>query len=191
MPLTEIDDTAALILIDLQKGITGLPVAHSAQEVIAKAASLAAEFRKHKLPVVLVNATGRAPGRTDAGLPNFKFPDNWTELVEQLNAGPQDHLVSKQRWGAFIGTDLDEYLRSKGVTQVFIGGIATSFGVESTARSAYDLGYNVVLVSDAMTDLDMAGHNHAIEKIFPKLGQIDTTDNISQKMQSRSPVATK
>lgn len=191
MPLTELDSTSALVMIDLQKGITGLPVAHSAKEVVARAASLAAVFRKHNLPVVLVNVTGRAPGRTDAGFPDFKFPDNWTELADELNVTPQDHLVSKQRWGAFIGTDLDQYLRSKGVTQVFIGGIATSFGVESTARSAYDLGYNVVLVSDAMTDMDIVAHNHALEKIFPRMGQIDTTDNIIEKLQSRTPVATK
>jgi nicotinamidase-related amidase len=191
MPLTELDSTSALVLIDLQKGFTGLPTAHSMQEIIARAASLAATFRKRNLPVILVNVTGLAPGRTDESFPDFKFPDNWTELVEELNASSQDHLVSKQRWGAFIGTDLDQYLRSKGVTQVFIGGIATSIGVESTARSAFDLGYNVVLVSDALTDMDIVAHNHALEKIFPRMSQIDTTNNIIEKLQSQTPVATK
>jgi nicotinamidase-related amidase len=80
-------------------------------------------------------------------------------------------------------------LRSKGVTQVFVAGIATSFGVESTARSAYDLGYHVVLVSDAMTDMDIVAHNHAIEKVFPRLGQVDTAHNIIEKLHSRTSVA--
>jgi nicotinamidase-related amidase len=191
MPLTELDSTSALVLIDLQKGIVGLPVAHNAHDIVERAGKLAAAFRKQNLPVVLVNATGRAPGRTDAGFPNFKFPDNWMELVDELNASPQDHLVSKQRWGAFLGTDLDQYLRAKGVTQMFIGGIATSFGVESTARSAYDLGYNVVFVSDTMTDMNVDAHNHALKTLFPRMGEIDTTDNIIAKLQSRTPAVAK
>ena len=50
--------------------------------------------------------------------------------------------------------------------------------MESTARSAYDYGYNVVLVVDAMTDRDPDAHRHSVEKIFPRLGQTDTTDNV-------------
>ena len=96
---------------------------------------------------------------------------------------PDDHLVSKQRWGAFIGTSLDDYLRQRGVTQVFVTGVATSAGVESTARSAYDFGYNVVLVVDAMTDRSEEAHRHSVEKIFPRLGESDTTDNVLKLLQ--------
>ena len=122
--------------------------------------------------------TGRPPGRTDAGTPTFSFPPDWTELVPELQQHPNDYVVSKQRPGAFIGTDLHEYLRQRGVTQVFITGIATSLGVESTLRSAYDYGYNVVLVLDAMTDRDADAHRLSVEKIFPRLAEIDTTNNI-------------
>ena len=80
--------------------------------------------------------------------------------------------------GAFIGTSLDDYLRQHGVTQVFLTGISTSAGVESTARSAYDLGYNVVFVVDAMTDRDADAHRHSVEKIFPRLGETTTADNV-------------
>ena len=86
--------------------------------------------------------------------------------------------MTKQRVGAFIGTSLDEYLRERGVTQVFLAGIATSSGVEATARSAYDLGYNVVLVVDAMTDRDPEAHRHSVEKVFPRLGETTTTDEV-------------
>ena len=91
---------------------------------------------------------------------------------------PDDYLVSKQRWGAFIGTSLDAYLRQRGATQVFVTGIATSAGVESTARSAFDYGYNVALVIDAMSDRDADAHRHCVEKIFPKLGETDTIDRV-------------
>ncbi len=183
MPLTELDKASALVLIDLQKGIVGLPVAHPAQDVIAKASSLASAFRKHGLPVVLVNAY--RPGAWSYGCNcKFQVSRQLDGVGRRAHVNPQDHLVSKERWGAFIGTDLDQHLRSKGVTQIFLGGIATCFGVESTARCAYDLGYNVVLVSDAMTDMDIDAHNNAIEKIFPRLGQVDTAGNIIEKLSS-------
>jgi len=184
MPLTQLDTTAALIVIDLQKGIVGLPTVHPAGEIVGRAAQLARSFRERGLPVVLVNVTGRAPGRTDAGAPKFSFPPDWTELVPELEQQPGDHLVTKQRVGAFIGTSLDDYLRQCGVTQVFVTGVATSAGVEATARSAYDYGYNVVLVTDAMTDRDADAHRHSIEKIFPRLGETDTTENVLRRLRS-------
>ena len=64
-------------------------------------------------------------------------------------------------------------------------GIATSAGVESTARSAYDLGYNVVLVTDAMTDRDAEVHRLSVEKVFPRLGKTDTTARVLQLLNSR------
>jgi nicotinamidase-related amidase len=182
MTLTQLDTTAALIVIDLQKGIVGLPTVHPAGEIVGRAAQLARAFRDRGLPVVLVNVAGRAPGRTDAGAPKFSFPPDWTELVPELEQQPSDHIVTKQRVGAFIGTSLDEYLRQRGVTQVFVTGVATSAGVEATARSAYDYGYNVVLVVDAMTDRDADAHRLSIEKIFPRLGETDTTANVLKRL---------
>src|SRR5271155_1780536 len=170
MPLTKLDDTCALIVIDLQKGITGLPTVHPANEIIDRSAQLARAFRRRNLPVVLVNVTGPAPGRTDAGIRKFSFPADWTELVPELEQQPGDYIVSKQRFGAFIGTSLNDHLHQRSVTQVVLTGIATSIGVESTARSAYDYGYNVVLVVDAITDTNADAHRHSVEKIFPRLG---------------------
>jgi len=184
MPLTTLDTTAALIVIDLQKGIVALPTVHSTAEIVDRSAQLARAFRERGLPVVLVNVTAPAPGRTDAGPRNFSFPDNWAELVPELKQQPGDYLVSKQRPGAFIGTGLDEYLRRRGVTQVFLTGIATGTGVEATVRSAFDHGYNVVFVVDAITDRDAEVHRHSVEKVFPKLGETDTTVNALKLLRS-------
>ena len=184
MPLTTLDTTAALIVIDLQKGIVALPTVHSTAEIVDRSAQLARAFRERGLPVVLVNVTAPAPGRTDAGPRNFSFPDNWAALVPELEQQPGDYLVSKQRPGAFIGTGLDEYLRGRGVNQVFLTGIATGTGVEATARSAFDHGYNVVFVVDAMTDRDAEVHRHSIEKVFPRLGETDTTENVLKLLRS-------
>jgi nicotinamidase-related amidase len=178
MPVTQLDSTAALIVIDLQKGIVALPTVHPSGEIVDRSAQLARAFRERGLPVVLVNVTGAAQGRTDIVRPRFSFPDDWAELVPELEQHADDYLVSKQRIGAFIGTSLHETLRQRGVTQVFLTGVATSSGVEATARSAYDFGYNVVLVVDAMTDRDAEAHRYSVEKTFPKLGETDTTENV-------------
>lgn len=182
MPLTKLDTTAALVVIDLQKGIVSMPTVHPVDEVVGRSAQLARAFRKRSWPVVLVNVTARAPGRTDAGMPKGSFAPDWAEFVPELERQPSDHLVAKQSWGAFLGTGLDDYLRQSKVTQVFLAGVATSAGVESTARSAYDLGYNVVLVIDAMTDRNVDAHRHSIENIFPRLGETDTTENVLKAM---------
>ena len=178
MPLTKLDTVAALIVIDLQKGIAALPTVHPMKDIVGRAAQLVGAFRDRGLPVVLVTVTAAAPGRTDVGPRNFAFPPDWTELVPELQPQPDDYLISKQRVGAFIGTSLNETLRRRNVTQVFVIGVATSAGVESTVRSAYDHGYNVVTVVDAMTDRDADAHRHSVDKIFPRLGQTDTTDNV-------------
>jgi nicotinamidase-related amidase len=178
MPVTKLDRNAALIVIDLQKGVVAVPTVHPAGEIIGRAAQLARVFRKRNLPVVVVNVTGRPPGRTDAASATRSFTADWTGLVPELRQHPNDHLVSKQRPGAFIGTSLRDYLHQRGVTQVFIAGIATSLGVASTARSGYDHGYNVVLVADAMTDRDADAHRHSVERIFPRLGETETTENV-------------
>jgi nicotinamidase-related amidase len=178
MPLSQLDAKAALIVIDLQKGIVGLPLVHSGAEVVGRAAELARAFRAKGLPVVLVNVTAGAPGRTDAGSGRFAFPEGWDELVPELGQRDGDILVSKQRVGAFLGTDLDARLRELGVTQVFLTGIATSAGVAATGFSAYDLGYNVVFVVDAMTDRDAESQTFCIEKMFPRRGETETTENV-------------
>lgn len=184
MPLSTLDPIAALVVIDMQKGIVALPTAHPAAEITGRVAALAGAFREHGLPVVLVNVAGAAPGRTDAGAHRSDLPADWAELISELDQQPQDHLVTKMRWGAFHGTSLDSHLRQKGVTQVVLAGIATSIGVESTARNAHDHGYHVVLVVDAMTDLDAGAHAYSVEKIFPQLGEAATTDEVLARLRA-------
>lgn len=179
MPLTTLDPTVALVLIDLQRGIAGQP---GFAGTVANAAALAAAFRAHDLPVVLVNVTGQAPGRTDVTLPALDRPADWAELLPELDQQPGDLRVAKQHWGAFIGTDLDARLRARGVTQVVVGGVSTSIGVESTARSASELGYHVVLAVDAMADRDPAEHEHSVTRVFPRLGETTTTADLLARL---------
>jgi nicotinamidase-related amidase len=179
MVLTTLDPKSALIVIDLQKGIVDAPTVHSIGEVVERSADLADAFRRHGHPVVLVNVTGGAPGRTEMSRPAgaMTAPDG-ADLVDELGAQVGDHRVTKQRRSAFHDTGLDAHLRGLGVTQVVLTGISTTSGVESTARSASDYGYNVTLAIDAMTDTDHAAHVNSVERIFPKLGETATTTEI-------------
>jgi nicotinamidase-related amidase len=183
MPLTTLDKHTALIVIDLQKGIVGLPTAHPIDDVIGNACRLIEAFRRHDLPVVLVNVTGVSPGRVEQSRLRGEFPAGWADLIPQLNPQPQDHLVTKQTRGAFTGTDLDAYLKQRGVTQVVVVGVATSSGVESTARHAYENGFNVTLAVDAMTDMSLDQHAHSITQIFPRIAETGTTQDVIDRLE--------
>lgn len=178
MPVTTLDTNTALLLIDLQKGIVSLPTAHPMEGVVAHAADLARAFRRRGLPVVLVNVAGGAPGRTEQARNLGDLPADWTDLIPELEQQPDDLAVTKRTWGAFVHTDLEERLRERGVTQVVLAGVATSIGVESTARQAYERGFNVTLATDAMTDMNAEAHANSVERIFPRLGETGTSDAI-------------
>jgi nicotinamidase-related amidase len=182
MALTTLDAHIALIVVDLQKGIVALPTAHPIATVVQNARALANAFRGRDLPVVLVNVTGGAPGRTEQARRLAELPDDWADLVAELDRQPQDHTVTKRTWGAFTGTDLAQHLKKLGVTQVVIAGVATSIGVESTARQAHELGLNVALAIDAMTDMSPEAHLNSITRIFPRLGETGTVREIIDQL---------
>jgi nicotinamidase-related amidase len=182
--ITAIDPRTALVLIDLQRGILGQPTQpYSGTEVLARALRLAEAFRAHHLPVLLVRVTARpdgsdaVPGRTEVPRPTNR-PEGWDQLAEELTGHSDDIVVTKRNWGAFHGTDLDLQLRRRGVTQIVLGGIATSLGVESTARAAHEHGYHVTVATDAMADLQPDAHTNSVTRIFPRLGETGTTDEI-------------
>ncbi len=187
MALTTLDPKTALIVVDLQNGIAALPTVHPMGPVAENAARLAAAFRRAGLPVVLVNVDGGAPGRTEQPRRLGDMPPAWTAFMPELDQQPQDHVVTKRTWGAFTRGDLDQHLAGLGVTQVVIVGVATSIGVESTARQAYEHGFNVTLAIDAMTDLNLDAHTNSITRIFPRLGETGTTREIIALLPITTP----
>lgn len=189
MPLSPLDAKPALVLIDLQRGIVTPPsVPYSGPEVVARCKELAGAFRAKGLPVVLVNVSFAADfadlpkGRDeeslaepdDDGLP----PAGYDVIVEEFGARDTDLRVTKHQWGAFHGTDLDTQLRRRGVTQIVLAGITTSRGVDTTAREAYAHNYSVAFVTDAMADRELVDHEHAIERVFPQIGERSTTGEV-------------
>ena len=179
--------TTALVVIDLQKGIVVRATEpRPAETVVANAASLADALRAAGGFVVLVSVA-YAPDFRDTLRPDSDEP-SWTrggtppadfsQLVPELGPRPGDHLVTKHQWGAFYGTDLDLQLRRRGITTILLCGIATCIGVESTARDAYERGYQQIFVEDAMASLTAAGHAHTVTQIFPRMGRVRRTSEV-------------
>ena len=186
MPITTLDPMTALIVIDLQQGILASPKVHPVKAVVANAVQVIKKFRDKNLPIILVNVAGGAPGRNEQIPSSGEFSKDWSDLIPELGQQESDHLVTKRTWGAFTNTDLNAFLREREVTQVVIVGISTSIGVESTARQAQELGFNVNLIVDAMTDTNLDAHTNSVSRIFPRLGQTGTTAELTYLMDTRS-----
>jgi nicotinamidase-related amidase len=186
MALTTLDPNTALIIVDLQKGIVGLPVIHPIAGIIERGRALADAFRAHSLPVVLVNVTGGALGRTEQPRLTRARPDGWADIIPELDQQPSDIVVTKRTWGAFASTDLETRLKALGVTQVVVAGVATATGVEATARQAYEAGFNVTLATDAMTDRHPEAHDYSLKNVFPRLGETGTSQEIIDLLATRN-----
>ncbi|HVZ88783.1 MAG TPA: isochorismatase family protein [Polyangia bacterium] len=180
MPATTLDPKTALVVIDLQKGLAQYPLVHPFRDVVANTARLAEAFRRAGLPVVLVNVTF-SPDGADALRPRAEVRSRivptpeFAELVPELGRQPGDLLLTKRQPNAFYGTELDLQLRRRGITGIVLTGVATGSGVEATARAAHERAYNVTFAADAMTDMDATVHDVMLQKIFPRLGEVDTT----------------
>ena len=184
-PLPRIDPVAtALVLIDLQRGVVSRNTApRSAAEVVRGCSRLVEAARPLGVLVVKVRVSF-APDRANAphqdvdeGYPPPP-PAGWDELVEEMRPTAGEVVVTKRQWGAFYGTNLDLELRRRGRTTLVLGGIATNFGVESTARDAWERNYQLLLVEDAMAALDEEAHRFAVTRIFPRLGRVCTVADV-------------
>ncbi len=186
--MTTVDPArTALVLIDLQNGIVSMPVApHTAETVVDNSKALAARFRAAGAPVVLVRVAfaadyADAPRQmVDKPMvrPAGGLPQAWSSLVEGLEQ-PGDLVVTKRQWGAFYGTELDLQLRRRGIDSIVLAGIATNFGVESTARQAWELGYAVVLAEDACTSVAAELHAMTIAHVLPRIARIAHCSDIA------------
>ncbi|MFJ8667228.1 isochorismatase family protein [Streptomyces sp. NPDC093600] len=152
----------ALVLVDLMERIVALPLApRPGTDVVAAATRLAATFRAAGAPVVHIRVER----------PHIDTQPPGSDLVP----GPVhdgDPVVVKRTIGGFQDTGLHELLAGRSVTTLVFGGIATNLGVESTARAACDLGYDLVFAEDAMTAFTADEHHASVALDFPRLGTV-------------------
>jgi len=188
MPIDLAVSRTALVLIDLQQSnVSRTLVPHPAQRVVDNSARLATALRGRGGVVVhvrvLVNEllslpVDRPVGRDPSAPP--LAPAAWELVGVERESG--DVLIEKRQWGAFHGTGLDQQLRRRGVDTIVLAGIATNFGVESTARAAFDAGYRLVFAEDAMSTIDADMHRFATQVIFPVMGRVRSTDALLEAL---------
>ena len=183
MPAT-LDPATVLLLIDLQHGITTLPTVDPSDQIVRRGARLAHAFRTHDKLVAATRVAFSADGgdviktRTAAKEVNPTLASDWAEFHAELNLGDGDLSITKRGWNAFYGTELDLELRRRKVTGIVLAGISTSIGVESAARAANERGYELSIVTDAVTDTSERAHRNSLEVIFPRLAELATTDEV-------------
>jgi nicotinamidase-related amidase len=184
-PLTLDPAATALVLIDLQQGIVARDTApHASAAVVANAVRLADAFRAAGALVVLVHVDF-APDRRDMlNPPRDETPPvpasspDWADIVPALGPRPGDVVITKRQWGAFYGTGLDLQLRRRGIRTLVLGGIATNYGVESTARDGWERGYALVLAEDATSTFAAEAHALALKYVFPRIARVRSTDDV-------------
>ena len=185
----------ALVLIDLQNSNVKHDLApHSAENVVGNCVLLAQEMRErgglviyvHVLLNELPQVPADAPLRPQGAL---AAPPDASWLAPEAGVEAQDLVIVKRQWGAFYGTELEQQLRRRGIDTLIMGGIATNFGVESTARAAYDFGFQLVFAEDAMSSFDADAHRFACENIFPKMGRVRSTHTLIDVLQKGTGAA--
>ena len=177
--------TTALVLIDLEHGIVSSAGALAA-DILKNAISLSGALRQAGGTVIFTRVllTETLSLAVDVPAPkNSSPPANASELVPELDRQPGDVVVTKRQWGAFYGTDLEQQLRRRGIRTLILGGIATNMGVESTARDAFDRGYELVFAEDAMAGISPAAQEFAVKTLFPRMGRVRSTAQIVQALQ--------
>lgn len=178
----------ALVLIDLQNSNVKRELApYSAEQTVGNCVLLAQEMRNRGAMVVyvrvLLNELPTPPA--DAPMrPSGAPPYDASELAESAGVEATDLVVVKRQWGAFYGTDLDQQLRRRGIDTIILGGIATNFGVESTARAAFDRSYKLIFAEDAMSSMDGEAHQFVCKNIFPKMGRVRSTRAVIDLLQA-------
>jgi nicotinamidase-related amidase len=178
----------ALVVIDLQKGIAAMHrklEPYTADQVVANVSKLVGRFRALGMPVFLVHVMsidGKDMLRplTDQQVQwnSSQRPADWAEFVEEIRPTEKDIVITKRQWGAFYGTELDLHLRRRGIETIVLCGVSTNIGVETTAREAYQRGYNQIFVTDAMTANSKDEHEATLKFIFPRIGLLRTTDQV-------------
>lgn len=103
--------------------------------------------------------------------------------VDELPVTDGDQVILKPRMDPFIGTDLDILLRSRGIRTILLGGYATNGGVESATRTAADLNYDVVVVSDCCYNVEEDAHAFTLASVLPFYSRVRSLESLSPMLE--------
>lgn len=182
-------EKTALIVIDLQNGIVNRELSpFTGEQIVQNASKLINSFKEKGAFIVLVRVSSvdgkdMLKPNIDSKINPVQLQEGWDSLVPELTNIKNTHIITKRQWGAFYGTDLDLQLRRRGIDTIVLCGISTGIGVDTTAREAYQHGYNQIFPEDAMTALMKEEHDYVCKYIFPRIGQVRTTEEVVSSLR--------
>lgn len=173
-----------LLVMDMQKGIAGKIA--GLDKLGAKVAKALDYARRQQIPVIYVVVAFRE-GMPEIGTRNKSFRaskqmlasvnlSEWSEILDTLTPMPGEVIVTKKRYSAFTGSDLEVVLRAYGAQELILTGVSTSGVVLSTMREAADKDYQLTILSDGCADSDPEVHSVLMNKVFPRQAEVQTLD---------------
>lgn len=151
-----IDKHTALLLIDIQKGLDEWDFYGGNRNNLnaeANAAKILNHFRTQKRPVFHVQHSSTNPeSPLHASKPGF-------EIKNEVRPLKNEAVFTKNVNNAFIGTDLEQQLNAEGVSRVVVAGLTTNHCISTSVRMGANLGFIIILVSDACATFDFVGAN--------------------------------
>ncbi|KAB0500026.1 cysteine hydrolase family protein [Pseudomonas vancouverensis] len=147
----ELKANAALIIIDQQKGILHPRLGRrNNPQAEERMLELLGHWRRTARPVIHVQHLSRSPDSV------FWPQQPGVEFQQRFEPGAGERLIQKQVPDAFCATGLEACLREGQIGQLLIVGVATNNSVESTARTAGNLGFDTWVIEDACFTFDKA-----------------------------------
>ena len=157
------------------------------EQAVSKLSALIEKCRQSNLPIIFIRTTHSDWTNSPSWLKRMEgagekmricAPDSWGSDFYNVAPKEGDCIVTKHRYSAFIGTDLDLILRSQGIENIFVTGVATNVCVESTARDAYHRDYNVILIDDCCGAYDNTEHGATLNNISKFFGTVTTSETL-------------
>jgi nicotinamidase-related amidase len=176
--------TRALLVMDVQANVVDSVLGDDSDVLIGKTNDALEAARLAGIPVIYVTV-GFRDGYPEVSPSNrifseiarnhaFAASDPGSQIHPAIAPGPTDVVVRKVRHGAFFGSDLEIILRSRGIHQLVLAGIATSGVVLTTVREAYDRDFELIVLEDACVDRDPDVHDFLVNRIFPRQATVMT-----------------
>ena len=162
-------DRSALLVIDMQRFFmdeSSHAFVTDAPLVAENIRKLVESYRSRGLPVIFTRHAlldDEPPGIMGTWWSdNLRTSDPQSEIVDGLLPLPDEQVVRKTRYSAFLGTDLEHLLRSKGIERLLITGVMTHLCCESTARDAFMRDFEVFFVIDGTASSDDDLHESSL-----------------------------
>lgn len=193
--LNELVDPAksAILIVDVQNdfchpdgalGKVGAPT-DAAMAIIPRLQHLVAAARAAGTTVIFVQSIHEDSTNSDvwtwrwAGDVNLACrPGTWGIEFTGLEPLPNEPVVVKHRYSAFINTRLDSVLRTLKIENLIMTGVATNACVESTARQGFMMDYNIVFLSDCTAARSIEEHEGALYNIRTHFGTVTTSGDV-------------